>query len=103
MEWLRVLEFQMQFIKTNIFDKNKVEMIFKLFSKYFYTLQNQEKKFRKFSLKKHIFFIFDNDIFNCYYLLSLSLSPLLVQLIHGTELGKLYNTHQNSINSFQLT
>ena len=26
-----------------------------------------------------------------------------LQLIHGTELGKLYNTHQNSINSFQLT
>lgn len=39
-----VLDFLIQFLKQNMFNKNGVEMIFKLFSKYFCThFQNQEK------------------------------------------------------------
>ena len=37
--------FQIQFSKQNLFDKNRVEMIFKSFSKHFYThFQSQDKK-----------------------------------------------------------
>jgi len=39
----------MQFSKQNVFGKKGVEMIFKLFLKYYYTqFQNQQKRFCEF-------------------------------------------------------
>lgn len=68
--WLRAFDFQIQFSKQNVFGKKGVEMIFKLFLKYYYTqFQNQQKRFCEFDFqfnKKHTFPTFDNDTF-CYH------------------------------------